>query len=134
MTIERLPPGVIVELSDPVLGGKKLGLVDESGVGYFELIGEDEVPKPIHSEFAPKSLGPIESWVGKVPAAQREIFVSAWRALTAKNLDLLTLARALRWGLENESVDVELMERMGHDATARILDGRQTIGRAYAPR
>lgn len=132
MTIERLTPGVIVELRDPVMGGSKLGLVDDSGVGYFDLIGDAEIGKPIQSEFLPRSLGTIESWVGSVPAEGRETWVHTWRALCERGLDILTLARALRWGLENDSIDVDLMERMGREATGRVADGRGVVAKAFA--
>jgi hypothetical protein len=132
MTIERLTPGVIVELRDPVMGGNKLGLVDESGVGYFDLVRDGEFPKPIQSEFKPRALGTIESWVGSVPQDRQAWWVSTWRDLAGKGLDILTLARALRWGLDNQSVDIELMERMGREATGRVLDGRDRIAKAFS--
>jgi hypothetical protein len=131
MTIERLTPGVVVEMLDPVMGGKKLGLVDDTGVGYIDLVGNGEIPKPIQSEFGPRSLGAIEAWVAAVPVEQREMWVATWRELSAKGLDILTLARALRWGLENQSVDVDLMERMGREATARVQDGRKIVAKAF---
>jgi hypothetical protein len=132
MTIERLTPGVIVELHDPVMGGNKLGLVDESGVGYFDLLGDDELPKPIQSEFNPRSLGAIETWIGSVPPERREWWVQAWRDLSRRRLDILTLARALRWGLENHSVDIDLMERMGREATDRIQAGRKRVAKGFS--
>jgi len=132
MTIERLAPGVIVEMRDPVIGGKKLGLVDDGGVGYFDLIGDGELPKPIQTELNPRSLGAIESWIGSVQPEGLEGYVQRWKTLSEKNLDILTLARALRWGLENESEDVELMERMGHEATERVESGRRAVAEAIA--
>lgn len=132
MTIERLTPGVIVELNDPVMGGSKLGLVDGTGVGYFDLLGDSEIPKPIQSEFNPRSLGPIETWVGAVPPERREWWVQAWRELSRRRLDILTLARALRWGLDNQSVDIDLMERMGREATERVLAGRKQVAKAFS--
>jgi hypothetical protein len=132
MTVERLTPGVIVELHDPVMGGKKLGLVDESGVGYFDLLGDDELPAIIQSEFNPRSLGPIEAWVGSVPSDRREWWVQAWMELSRRRLDILTLARALRWGLDNHSVDIDLMERMGREASDQIVAGRKLVAKGFS--
>ncbi|WP_240702152.1 hypothetical protein [Trinickia terrae] len=123
---------MIVELDDPVMGGNKLGLVDESGVGYFDLLDDGEIPKPIQAEFNPRSLGPIETWIGGVPPERREWWVQAWRELSRRRLDILTLARALRWGLDNQSVDIDLIEQMGREASQRIQAGRKQIAQAFS--
>lgn len=130
--LERLNPGMIVELDDPVMGGRKLGLVDETGLGYFDLIAEDELPKPLHSELNPVERGNINSWASKLPDGAYEEFVEVWNALTSKNLDLLTIVRALRWGLDNNTLDADLIERMGQAETEKITKGRQQVATSMA--
>lgn len=127
MSLERLNPGSVIEIDDPVMGGRKLGLVDESGVGYFDIHGDDELPKPIHSELNPVGLGSITSWASKLPEDAYPQFVEVWDQLTRKNLDVLTIARALHWGLENNSLDAELLERMGAAETEKVLKGREHV-------
>lgn len=127
MTIERLPPGEIVELRDPVMGGLKLGLVDETGIGYFDIHADNELPKPIHSELEPRSLGAVESWLGDLDPAFAESLTKAWLELTRKNLDVLTIARALRAGIEQNITVVELLESAAQEATDRILEGRKAV-------
>ena len=127
MSLERLNPGSIIEVDDPVMQGRKLGLVDDSGVGYFDIHGENELPKPIHSELKPVELGSITSWSLDVAEETYPQFVEAWEQLTRKGLDVLTIARALRWGLANNSLDADLLEQMGIGETERILKGRQHV-------
>lgn len=127
MSLERLNPGSIIEVDDPVLGGRKLGLVDDSGVGYYDIHGEGELPKPIHSELNPMELGSISAWGAKLPEESYQLFVDVWDRLTRKNLDVLTIARALQWGLANNSYDAELLEQMGVAETEKILKGRTHV-------
>jgi hypothetical protein len=127
MTIERLIPGEIVEMRDPVMGGLKLGLVDSTGIGYFDLHQENELPKPIHSEVQPRGLGPIESWMGGLDAAFAEHLSKTWIYLTSRNLDVLTIARALHAGIDQQIYEPELLEQAGIEATARIKEGRAAV-------
>lgn len=130
MSLERLNPGSIIEIDDPVMGGRKLGRVDETGVGYFDIHGDNEVAKPIHAELNPVDLGTVESWAGKVPEEAYAEYVTAWDHLTRKNLDLLTIARALRWGLtqgQGSFVDPDLLAQMGAAETDKVLKGRQHV-------
>ena len=133
MSLERLNPGSIIEVDDPVMQGRKLGLVDSSGVGYFDIHGENELPKPIHSELNPVELGSITSWSQEVDEETYPQFVEAWEQLTRKNLDVLTIARALRWGLANNSLDADLLEQMGVAETERVLKGRQHVAASVQP-
>ncbi len=130
MTIERLAPGEIIEMRDPVMGELKLGLVDETGVGYYDVHGEGELPKPIHGEFEPRSLGTISTWFRDLDPTFALGLSKSWAELTRKNLDVLTIARALRAGIEQQLTITELLEEAGKAATQRILEGRKLIGDA----
>lgn len=132
MSLERLNPGVIVEIDDPILNGRKLGLVDDTGVGYFDLHGESELPKPIHSELHPQELGTITSWAAELPEDVYPQFVEAWDHLTRLNLDVLTIARGLRWGITNRSFDPGLVEQMGQAETEKVRKGREHVAKAIS--
>ena len=127
MSIARLDPGTFVEMDDPIIGGRKLGLVDTTGLGYFDLVGAGELPKVLDTGLTPKALGSIQSWAKALPTLKMRRFSETWSALMKQNLDVLTVARALRWGLENDSVEVELLMSMGIEATNRIIRGREVI-------
>ncbi|MBN3729380.1 hypothetical protein [Burkholderia sp. Tr-20390] len=127
MTIERLTPGDIVEMRDSVMGGLKLGLVDDTGLGYFDIHGENELPKLIHSELQPRTLGAVESWLRDLEPAFAEALSVAWLEMVNKRVDVLTIARALRAGIEQQITVVELLERAGREATDRILAGREAV-------
>ena len=99
MTILRLVPGEIIEMRDPVNQGTKLGVVDETGIGYYDHHAEGELPKPIHGELDPRSLGNVTSWFSVLDPDFAAALSAAWRELTARNLDVLTIARALRAGI-----------------------------------
>lgn len=130
MAIERCTPGEIIEVDDVALGGRKIALVDDTGVGYFDLISDVELPKPIYAELNARSLGPLESWLGSAPETQRRGLVQAWVALSARNLDVLTIARALHVGLTQEISDPLELEQQGVAATDRVKRGRDLAGRA----
>lgn len=130
MSLERLNPGTFIEVDDPVMGGRKIGLVDDTGVGYYDIHGDGELPKPLHSELNPVGLGSIVSWGNEVPASEYEGFVNAWDVLTRRNLDVLTIARAMRWACANHGYDPELLERMGLAETEKILKGREMVASA----
>lgn len=132
MSLNRLNPGTIIEIDDPVLGGRKLGLVDDTGVGYFDIHGDSELPKPIHANLNPVGLGTITSWASELEGNDYAVYVEVWNQLTARNLDVLTIARAMRWALENRSFDVDLAERMGLAATEKVLKGREYVAASLA--
>ncbi|CAJ6611947.1 hypothetical protein [Burkholderia arboris] len=127
MTIERLPPGDIVEMRDPVMGGLKLGLVDDTGLGYFDIHGENELPKVIHSELQPRALGSVGSWLRDLDPEFAEALTRAWVEMVNKRLDVLTIARALRAGIDQQITVVELLEEAGKQATERVLAGREAV-------
>lgn len=126
MSLERLTPGSLVELDDLVMKGRKLGLVDDTGVGYFDIHADGEIPKPLHSDLKPESLGDIGDWKPLDPE-EGAAFVEAWEVLTNRGLDLLTLARAMRWGVVNGAYDPETLEKMGKAQTELIVSGRQAV-------
>lgn len=132
MSIERVTPGTFVMVNDVLAGGRKLALVDDSGTGYYDLHGDNELPKPIHSDLQPQGLGSIASWLSALDGPFADEMVKAWDQLTAKHLDVLTIARALRWGLENQIADVEQMERFGKGATESISRSRSVVQQAIA--
>lgn len=127
MSLERLNPASIIEIDDPVMHGRKLGLVDESGVGYFDIHADNELPKPIHSELNPVELGSIASWAANLDEDVYPQFVETWDHLTRRNLDVLSIARALRWGLTNNSLDADLLAEMGIAETNKVLKGREHV-------
>lgn len=127
MTIERLTPGNIVMLTDPLMGAEKLGLVDDTGLGYYDIHGADEVPKPLLPELSAKDLGAISSWSNGLPIELREPFVDAWNVLTDRNLDVLTIARGLLFGLQNQLFDPDDLAAYGHGETLKVLKGRELL-------
>jgi len=129
-----LVPGEIIELRDPVNEGTKLGLVDETGVGYYDHHGEGELPKPIHGELDPRSLGSVTSWFSALDPDFAKALSAAWRELTARNLDVLTIARALHTGIEQQLYEADLLEQAGRQATQRVLDGRARVAAALPGR
>lgn len=130
MTVERLPPGTFVEVFDVMSGSRKIGLVDDTGMGYFDIHRQNELPKPLFSELAPVSLGSIASWVSALDGEAGDIALAIWDELTKKNLDVLTIARSMRWAIINQSVEIELIEKMGRDATQQILMAREVASKA----
>lgn len=132
MTVEYLPPGTYVEVNDIMSGSRKLGLVDETGMGYFDIHGPNELPKPLFSELMPNALGSITSWLAELDDAGRDHATEIWDTLTRKNLDVLTIARAVRWALANQSIDIELIEHMGHEATRLVMMGREVASKAVS--
>lgn len=128
-SIYSLPPGTFVELTDLILSVRKLGLVDETGLGYFEL-HTDELPKPLHIASQPVGVGSIASWITVLDEDEAEPWMNAWDELTSRNLDVLTIARGLRWGMENAIADVDLLQKMGEAATEQVHLGRTTIEKA----
>nr|WP_233176793.1 hypothetical protein [Ralstonia sp. ASV6] len=114
-------------MRDPVSDGLKLGSVDETGVGYYDIHAAGELPKPIHGELDPRSLGTVTSWFSALDPEFAKGLSEAWRELTARNLDALTIARALRAGIEQQIYDPDLLEQAGQQATQRILDGRARV-------
>lgn len=132
MSLNRLNPGSIIEVDDPVLGGRKLGLVDDTGVGYFDIHGDNELPKPIHSNLNPVEIGTVSSWASELEDNDYAVYVDLWNQLTARNLDVLTIARAMHWALKNKSFDADLVERMGISETEKVLKGRQHVADSLA--
>jgi len=130
MHLEHLPPGSIVELDDIIMGGRKLGLVDDTGVGYYDIHGEGELPKPLHTDLQPLGLGVIAEWIARIDEQQIGDFNAAWEFLTNRGFDLLTIARGMRWGLANASFDPATLEKMGQAATETVLAGRATLTKA----
>lgn len=128
-SIYCLPPGTFVELSDLILGVRKLGLVDETGLGYFDLPA-DELPKPLQIASQPVGVGSITSWITALDEDIAEPWMNAWEELTCRNLDVLTIARGLRWGMENAIADVDLLQKMGEAATEQVRLSRTTMEKA----
>ena len=129
MGVKRLSPDTFAEVVDLLSGGRKLVVVDETGIGYFDLLGDGELPKPFYDALQPVSLGTIQSWMKACdPAVQAELF-QVWKQLIAQGADVLTIARAIRWGIQNHSTEFELLERMGAEATQQIRAGRSAAER-----
>lgn len=129
MAVERLTPGSLVEVNDVVTGAgaRKLGLVDQTGVGYFDTHGDGALPKPLHAELLPRGLGTLSSLIESLPEETGQQMTDAWEYLTNKDYDVLTIARALYWGVANGATDPELLERMGVAATAQVKNGNRVV-------
>lgn len=125
MTINSLTPHSLVMLTDVITGGRKLGQVDATGLGYFDLRGEGEIAKPLHSELDPTEVGSISKWIGDKDDAMQEALSDAWNALTRMNMDDLTVARAMRYGAANDVTDIDILESMGRAETHAIAAGRR---------
>ncbi|WP_454727961.1 MULTISPECIES: hypothetical protein [Cupriavidus] len=126
--IVKLGAGNYVELLDILTGQRKLAIVDETGLGYFDLIGDDELPKPLHAEFMPVALGSIQSWLMEMADPERaKLLGQAWLQLTGAGLDALTVARAVRWGALNDNVDPDTLREAGQTQTEIIRSGRQRL-------
>lgn len=126
MQILRLTPEDYVVLNDVNSGGRKLGVVDGTGTGYFDLVPNGELPKPLYDALSPQSVGSIASWIENVEEGPfADEIAQAWIALTKKNLPVLTIARAVRFGVVNQIADVETLEKMGVAETEQIIQGRR---------
>ncbi|CAG9184143.1 hypothetical protein [Cupriavidus pampae] len=126
--IVKQAPGSHVELLDIYTGKRKLAIVDETGLGYFDLIGDDELPKPLHAELKPEALGAIASWLAEMADPERaKLLGQAWLQLSESGADALTVARAVRWGVLNDNVDADTLLQAGQMQTDIIRSGRQRL-------
>jgi hypothetical protein len=126
--IVKLGPGGYVELLDIFTGKRKLAVVDETGLGYFDLLGDEELPKPLHAELKPEPLGSIQSWLTEMADPERaKLLGRAWLQLTETGMDALTVARAVRWGVLNDNVDTDTLRDAGQTQTEMIRSGRQRL-------
>ena len=130
MSLERLPPATFVELADVVAGGRKLVLVDETGVGYFDLLADGELPKPLRVELMPTPLGTIQAWLNGMEPERAQAMAQAWQELIDRQNDVLTIARAIRWGVLHDNVDTQLLEEIGVSQTELIRQGRNRLADA----
>lgn len=128
----RLMPGAFVELDDPIVGGRKLGYVDETGMGYFDLHGEGQLPKALNEELHPVELGSIGSWLVNLPDQQREQLADAWKVMADSNSDQLTIARAIRWGLVHGADDLATLMRMGEYSTEQVRTGVSIVESTFS--
>jgi hypothetical protein len=132
MTINSLNPYSLVMINDVVSGGRKLGQVDATGLGYFDLRGDSEIPKVLHSELDPTEVGSIALWIVEKNNDMQELLTEAWSSLTRMNLDDLTIARAMRYAVVNNVADVDVLVTMGRAATQAIIDGRRLTDASLA--
>jgi hypothetical protein len=127
-SILRLEPRSFVSVVDVINGGRKLVVLDEKGIGYFDVLGFDEIPKPLLAGLEPKQLPSIVQMITGQP--EEGALLDIWDQLTKKNVDVLTMYRGLSWAVENKAYDIELIERMGGEATGRILAAREVVEKA----
>ncbi|WP_432262894.1 hypothetical protein [Cupriavidus sp. TMH.W2] len=123
----KLGPGSYVELEDIMTNQRKLAVVDESGIGYYDLIGDDELPKPLHVELKPAPLGSVPSWLQDMEEERAQALGRVWLQLSESGLDALTVARAVRWGVLNDNTDLELVRKAGQTQTDLIVAGRKRL-------
>ena len=135
LQLQHFEPGTFVELTDTVKGFRKLGLVTESGDMYFDTVDAGATPFPIYAISAPKSVGNTLSWslelADKDPAGHRA-FTALHAYLVEAKADSLTIARALRWAIDNNNFDARQAHPAGRLATALVRDSRMMIDRIVA--
>jgi len=129
MTALTLPSGSIVEVDDIILGGRKLGVVDATGLGYFDLHGVDMLPLVLHAKINPQDLGSIASWM----SSENAHLLDVWKTMTDRNLDQLTIARALRWAIQNDAVDEDSIIKMGESLTDQVKKSKQIVVDSLKP-
>lgn len=128
--ILTLEPRSIVSIVDVINGGRKLAILDEKGMGYFDILGSDEMPKALLDGLEPVVQPQIPEMLSGLPQDEMEVLLQVWDKLTGDNFDVLTIYRAMRWAIDNKSGDADLIERMGLAATDQILAGRSVVERA----
>jgi len=132
MSLERLDPGAMIEITDPILPCRKIALVDDTGLGYFDLIGPDELPHPIHSEMRPVVLGAIHTWSALLPAEFEPYFIKAWDDLLLRNLDVLQVARGLAYAAKNQEFDAKQLYAVAIEETDKIREARALLAQALS--
>lgn len=132
MSLQRLEPGTFVELTDVLTGGRKIALVDSTGLGYFDVWGGEELPRPLRVELKLTPLGSIQSWLKALPPEQTAAFASAWQELLKSTNDVLFIARALRWGITQGALDLELMQQAAKAEADTLLAGRKMLSSPHA--
>jgi hypothetical protein len=130
MSLERLDPGVLIEIMDPMMQCRKIAIVDDTGLGFFDLIGPDELPHPIHAEMAPQVLGDFQSWMHKLPAELEPYFISAWDKLLLQGLNILEVARGLNYAVQTHDFDEALLLSIAAAETNKIRQTRTLLARA----
>lgn len=130
MSLERITPGSLIEIADPILNGRKVAIVDDTGLGYYDLIGPDELPKPIHSEMEPVKLGPMQSWMKALPAELEPDFIAAWDGLLSRGLDVLAVARGLAYAMKTHDFALDKLERTAQEEGDRIRRARSVLEQA----
>lgn len=130
MSLERINPGSLIEITDPILNGRKVAIVDDTGLGYYDLIGPDELPKPIHSEMEPVQLGPMQSWMKALPAELEPDFIAAWDGLLSRGLDVLAVARGLAYAMKTHDFSLDKLERTAQEEADRIRQARSVLEQA----
>jgi hypothetical protein len=133
--VKRLPPDTFVEVADIVNNGRKIAIVDVTGLGYFDLLGHDEdaeLPKPLFHELQVVELGTIPAWLRECEPGAADEYRQVWQKMLDAGHDALTVARAIRWGIVNGSTDHELLVQMGKEATERVARGRDLIVRGLS--
>ena len=132
LQLKRFAPDTYVELTDTVKGFRKLCLVTGSGDMYVDLIGADSTPFPIYEVSAPVSVGNSLSWslelADRDPVKHR-LFVSLHAYLVSAKVDTITIARTLRWAVQNDNFDVRQACAAGSAATEQVRQSRAMIDR-----
>lgn len=134
MTLKLLnfEPGTYIEISDTMGGFRKLGLVDDSGVMYFDDAGPSATPFPIYEALKPVALGNPVSWGIEVADAHpkdHSRFAQLHAQLSAEAVDTLTLGRALYWAYTTHTYDFSRALAAGRAATQQVVDSRAGMDR-----
>lgn len=111
-----------VWITDPIYG-RTLAMVDQTGVGYFVLLGEAVLPQPLLAGLRPEAALTLSQEMDRLPEESKDDFLSAWEHLTEKGFDALTVHRGLLWAIENGGmfVDPDLIARQGVEETQRVV-------------
>ena len=135
LTLMRFAPDTYVELTDTIKGFRKLCLVTGAGDMYLDLVGEGSTPFPIYEVSKPVAVGNTLAWsleLADRDPGQHRLFTSLHAHLVKAKLDTITVARTLRWAIQNGDFDVRRACAAGGAATERVRDSRVMIDRIVA--
>lgn len=130
--IVSFAPGTFIELDDPLTGKRRLVMVADSGVEFYDYLDEvNPTPLAILDVLSPVEWGDCRSVADEIMLGGNYEGYKAFSDMLiilcdsdAAN-DKLTLNRAAKWAIDNKSFDVSRAAKAGVLATeeARIRQG-----------
>lgn len=130
--VVRFAPGTFIELDDPLTGKRRLVMVADSGVEFYDYLDEvNPTPLAILDVLSPVEWGDCRSVVDELMLSGNYESYKAYSDMlivlcdTEAANDKLTLNRAAKWAIDNNSFDVINAANAGVSATveARIRQG-----------